>query len=560
MKTDLIKLYQDKIDNISAKEFNQDQKKLCKELLSKVEHDKLEAVYQFLAQRLKKGFVFDAAPELDSDMSAILVKNKELSFSFSNDEKPNRLIIGENYDALKNLVVLQKQNGNRSQELLYDIIYIDPPYNTEATAADGNGVANDKEDKKTSKFIYRDKFSSQGWANLMNERLKMVRQLLKEDGFIAMSIDDTEQATLKLIADEIFGVENFVTSLIWQKKNTTSGSDKSNIDSVTEFIHIYAKNKQNTTFNSMPINQELYTLEDKHVATRGKYYLSELDRACSRNSFQYISSLDYKILAPDGTWFDNYNNIKKKQSHRYTIGQNLFKWMNENDFIVVLQKTDKNGIKYWKAYRKSYCNVTVNRSKPYEIIKRAKGRNWNNLIINNTMTTARGSSLLKSILNHKDFPFPKPLELIKFIINLHPNKNAKILDFFAGSGTTGHAVIDLNREDEGKRSYTLITNNQNNIGYEVTYKRLFIINHGYSNSGEQVEWSKKNKPYCTNLNVYDICYCSNKLIDNDANIEAFINSWQKLLNDFNITNDNASERRAIVKALAALTPQKKEIE
>ncbi|WP_220190248.1 DNA methyltransferase, partial [Mesomycoplasma flocculare] len=94
----------------------------------------------------------------------------------------------------------------------FDIIYIDPPYNTEASKNDGNSIANEKEDIKASKFIYRDKFSRNGWLNLMNERLRLAKDLLKDDGIIFVSIDDAEQAYLKVLMDEIFGEENFVAN------------------------------------------------------------------------------------------------------------------------------------------------------------------------------------------------------------------------------------------------------------------------------------------------------------------------------------------------------------
>ncbi|WP_308700572.1 site-specific DNA-methyltransferase [Mycoplasma miroungigenitalium] len=107
----------------------------------------------------------------------------------------------------------------------YDVIYIDPPYNTESSLSDGNSLKNgEKDDIAASKFIYRDKFSRTGWLNMMSERLRMAKDLLKEDGVIFVSIDDTEQAYLKVLMDEIFGEENFVVNIVWEKKTAASDS------------------------------------------------------------------------------------------------------------------------------------------------------------------------------------------------------------------------------------------------------------------------------------------------------------------------------------------------
>ncbi|WP_434156035.1 DNA methyltransferase [Metamycoplasma hominis] len=131
---------------------------------------------------------------------------------------------------------------NRGGGYNYDLIYIDPPYNTESAKDDGNNLS-EKDDVAASKFIYRDKFSRTGWLNMMNERLKMARQLLKEDGVIFVSIDDNEQAYLKVLMDEIFGEENFVTNFIWQKKS--GGGLNTYIYEGHEYILTYALNKNN---------------------------------------------------------------------------------------------------------------------------------------------------------------------------------------------------------------------------------------------------------------------------------------------------------------------------
>ncbi|WP_029513863.1 site-specific DNA-methyltransferase, partial [Mycoplasmopsis primatum] len=450
----------------------------------------------------------------------------------------------------------ERERESRNSESNYDVIYIDPPYNTESAGADGNNFA-DKDDISASKFIYRDKFSRNGWLNMMNERLKLARQLLKEDGVIFVSIDDTEQAYLKILMDEIFGEENFVTNIIWRKKNTGGGSDKSNIDIETEFIVCYCKNKDKNKWNSQKIATENYIFEDKFINTRGKYYLIDLDHVSSKSSFKYIESLDYEIKAPDGTMFKNHRNILKPRSYCYTLGKELFEYYVLNGFIEIQEKMDKKGAKYWKAYRKVYEKVTIDRNKPYSIIPREKGNNYSNLINESNISTTTGKKLLITILNNKDFSFPKPIELIMYLINLNPNHNARILDFFAGSGTTGHAVMELNKDDGGNRTYTLITNNENNIGIEVCYERLFRINNGKGSKGENdFDWINKNKPYGQNLDIFNLNYYNSDVLTADnTKIKA---NFIQMLNDWNIEKAYETDEKEILLNLTALKPVEKD--
>lgn len=395
---------------------------------------------------------------------------------------------------------------------------------------------------------------------MMKERLIMARQLLKEDGVIFVSIDDNEQAYLKVLMDEIFGEENFVCNFIWRNKNTGGGSDKLRIDIESEYILCYSKNIKEISLNAKSIDSENYPYMDEYLSERGKYNLTDLDHVSSKSSFQYIESLDYLIKAPDGTMFKNYRNIIKPKSYCYTLGQKLFNFANKNGFIFY-KKVKINGNEYWKAYRKSYEKVIIDRNYPYKIVIREKGNNFNNLLgFDESISTSLGKKMLINILENKDFPFPKPIKLLRYLINLNPNKNARVLDFFAGSGTTGHAVLELNREDGGSRTYTLITNNENNIGSNITYERLYRINNGKGTKGEtDFKWLEKNDPYKQNLNVYNIEYFDTSIdkIEKDESDDVSLKLLKKLdelLNSLNIksTEINNEQKLNILNELNAL--------
>ncbi|WP_434342004.1 site-specific DNA-methyltransferase [Mesomycoplasma hyopneumoniae] len=556
----LLEIYKQKLDEISSKELNSDQKQLAYKILEKFPDKELEYVYQFVVQRIKTGFRFDSAPESDTNTVAILEKDENLSFKFNeNNQNPNTLIIGENYDGLKNLLVIERER-EREREAGYDVIYIDPPYNTQASFNEGNQVANDKENILPSKFIYRDKYSRNGWLNLLNERLNLAKKLLKEDGIIFVSIDDNQQAYLKVLMDEIFGEENFVTNIVWVKKNSPGGNTSFDykITQNTEYIITYAKNLNKCKFNYQKYDEKTlkklgYTLKDKYFDQRGYYKLTDLHHTSSTGAFQYIKSLDYPIIAPDGTSFTLYLNKNNPESARYTWGKDTFAEGQKHGFIEIV----KNSRGDWVAKRKQYQYVKFN-PKTKKIEEIDAGVPFKNII--SDFYSLNGGLELKEIFNSKNiFDFPKPIELIKYLINIHPNKNAKILDFFAGSGTTGHAVWDLNRQDGGNRIFTLVTNNQNKIAENVTYERLFRINHGFGTKKEQnFDWIKKNQPYKTNLDVFRINYFNTEIFNKENDVSLLVKKLEKMLTNFGISSKNTINLIEYLNYLLALLPQKKD--
>nr|WP_318025658.1 site-specific DNA-methyltransferase [Mycoplasmopsis mustelae] len=415
-------------------------------------------------------------------------------------------------------------------------------------------MADDKENVAANKFVYRDKYSRNGWLNLMNERLKLAKELLKDDGVIFVSIDDSEQAYLKVLMDEIFGEENFVVNLNYQKKNSGSGADTKYIRQLTEYILFYAKDIDKLKINEIKKdirNESRYKYTDEFVETRGKYQRKQLDMA----SLTWSSGLDYEIEI-DGKkyyaggskerWIDRQSGKHALKDWRWRWSKEKLQWGLENKFIEVINN---------KIFTKQYQFVDNNNN---NTIRTEKYTN----IINNVMNSV-GTEEQKSIFNVKVFDSPKPVELIIHLIKIvEKTQDTRILDFFAGSGTTGHAVLELNREDGGNRTFTLVTNNQNNIGLDVNYERLYRINHGKGTKDETFEWGKKNQPYRSNLDVFNIEHIDVSLFQNKDNIRAIINKLIKVLNDFGIKTNlqNPNEYLNLLNSLHSLKPELKKDE
>src|SRR5574344_293149 len=270
----LKKEYLAKIDAIPTVSFNKEQKAIAKKIIENTDEKDLNAVFSLITQRVKTGFVFDEAPEVNHDCVALVKENENLNINIGalsemEGKVEHKLIIGENYDALKNLCATYIDKSGKG---LIDVIYIDPPYNTEATQKDGNDY---KEEVTAAKFIYRDKFTRDGWLNMMNERLKLAKRLLSEKGVIFISIDDSEQAYLKVLCDEVFGEENFVGDIIWESKTKSQNTQTSyqKLQPKCEYVLCYGSSGIAHKFNLINVGKKEYNLQDEN----GVYREHELD-------------------------------------------------------------------------------------------------------------------------------------------------------------------------------------------------------------------------------------------------------------------------------------------
>ncbi|MFC3848419.1 site-specific DNA-methyltransferase [Helicobacter baculiformis] len=529
-----LEIYKQKLEQIPTTSFNTDQKKLALEILEKAQPHNLEAIFSLLTKRIDVGFVFDIAPEVQQDAICLLKHDKDLSFAPALCQQQHAMIFGENYDALKNLLVLYRGK--------VDCIYIDPPYNTESTKQDGNDYKS--EQNSSGKFGYRDKFMRTGWLNMLNERLKLAKDLLSQKGVIFISIDDSEQAYLKVLCDEVFGEGNFVANLVWQKK--TGSSDATHIAVITEYILVYAKNQEVLELkqNTQAHDEKRYRCRDAFESTRGRYYLDTLDRG----GLSYSDSLNYGIACPDGTIiYPNKRLEYKNDGWIWKWGKEKVKWGLENGFIDF--RKSKSG--QWKVCYKVYLNVD-NEGKPIE--RAAPFKNLLTEVMNNNATQE-----IQAIFgNIKAFATPKPTALMKKILQIATTPNSLVLDFYAGSGTTGQAVMELNREDGGNRRCILVTSTENNIAQGVMYERIYRICHGKGTKGESFAWADKNKPFKDQgWEVFEGQTHHLKIDDYETGEylkEVAIEGFKTLE-----PNCNLGDELDIYYTLSCLTPQKKEI-
>ncbi|MFA7699117.1 site-specific DNA-methyltransferase [Mycoplasmopsis synoviae] len=430
------------------------------------------------------------------------------------------------------------------------MIYLDPPYNTEWAGIEGNSIANDKEDIKANKFVYRDKFSRNGWLNMMNERLNLAKDLLNEKGILLVSIDDNEYAYLKVLLDSVFGESNFICSFIWQRRSPGGDAKYHNnfVKNLTEYVLLYGKNVNELKINykDQKVDDNRYPHSDEYVERRGKHNKNHLDIS----SLGYRPNQDYPLEINGQVFYPgSYESYLKRKSGLINPNDWCWRWSKptvmkalENGYIEVI-----NDRVWFKRYQ--FVDNNDNKISRNEMFTNLDLNTIESNLILNIHNTV-GTRTLKQVLNNRQvFLFPKPVELIMFLINLHPNKNARILDFFAGSGTTGHAVLELNRKDNGNRSYTLVTNNENNIAYNANYERLYSINFGKLTDNEPSSWVEKNIPYNSNLDVFNVKYASTSLSDS-RNIDEIVNNVQKMLLDFGI--DKKVEYKQILNRLKSL--------
>jgi len=391
----------------------------------------------------------------DKDVKFRLLKKVK---AYSVGENSQNLIIhGDNLEGLKALMPYYIGKVK--------CIYIDPPYNT----GNENWVYNDKVNSpKIKKWLEaslkghsvdaNDLCRHDKWLCMMYPRLKLLRDLLSDDGVIFVSIDDNEQAHLKLLMDEVFGEENFLSELIWKKKQG-GGNDSTNFVNEHEYVLVYSKIKSLFKINldtQHILSDSLYPFKDEN----GEYGLITLDKSSIRQS----DSLIFDIKGPDGKIYKP-RIVKGKPS--------CWRWGKDK----VRKDYDKLVFKNGKVYTKYYRPDGV---PPRTLLADSRfGR------------TETGKELITSLFKESVFTYPKPVELIQHLLRISTNPSDIILDSFAGSGTTGHAVLDLNKEDGGNRKFILIEM-EDDIAKKITAERIkrAIEKYDYKDGFEYCELDK----------------------------------------------------------------------
>ena len=353
----------------------------------------------------------------------------------------NFLLEGDNLHSLK---LLEKTHKGK-----IDVIYIDPPYNT-----------------KNKEFIYNDTkigeddgYRHSKWLSFMNERLVIAKELLSDEGVIFISIDDNEQAQLKLLCDEIFDERNFI-GCICRATGTTTGQDANKIGSSLDYCLSYAKTNK-FVLKGIPLNEkDLKRFKDKDE--KGLYSTLQLRKTGNEDRKEDRPNMFYSVKAPDGT--DVFPFGPTNYLSRWRVAESTYKeLLNENMIVWKKKKIDKIVI---DGYEKSEWIPYV---KYYATGRTKKVSNLFQDIDGNK----KASLELKNIIGTENkFDYPKPVEFIKILLQIASEKDSVILDYFAGSGTTGQAVMQIDKEDGGNRKYILCTNNENNICEKITYKRM----------------------------------------------------------------------------------------
>lgn len=353
----------------------------------------------------------------------------------------NFLLEGDNLHSLR---LLEKTHAGR-----IDYIYIDPPYNTGSSDFRYDDSIIGKEDG----------YRHSKWISFINERLLIAKRLLSEDGLIFISIDDHEVAPLTLLCNEIFGEDNHVETVIWKNKYG-AGAKTVGFISVHEYILCYSnRNISDLTSELDAEGQSAYKKKDEKFESRGGFLTQPLMTTSlgDRPNLMYPIEYNGDIIHPRKQWV----------------------WSKER----LLAAIENNEVEFNKKKDGTYSV----RAKKYLIDENGDIRRGKPLSIMNGPFTQDGTKEIREIFGSENiFKFSKPSELIRhfisFAVNGNLKKDATILDFFAGSGTTAQAVMEQNRRDGGNRKFILCTNNENNICEEVTYERIKRVIEGYGDT------------------------------------------------------------------------------
>lgn len=428
-------------------------------------NDEKSALIELLRTHKKYGLVWEDKPEnveerLREELP-VLTEVKERAIISKDPEAPNHILIeGDNLEALTALTYTHAGK--------IDVIYIDPPYNTGNKDFVYNDTFVDSEDS----------FRHSKWLSFMSKRLRIAKRLMSDKGVLFISIDDNEQAQLKLLCDEIFGADNYISSIPWHSRQSLQNDTDLSINH--EYILAVAKNRRKSNRRLKKANASIWYNEDGFVfypisVDGEKYSNPDNDprgpwKADPMDAPHIRPNLTYPITNP----ITGVQHLPPRGRH-WRISQEKFASALADNRILF----GKNGTS------RPQMKVFLNEQVEYGSI----AHSW--FEAEKYGTATHGSKELQGIFGgDKVFTSPKPTSLISNILSLVsiPDRPITVLDFFAGSGTTLHATIKQNAEDGGHRRCILVTNNENNICEDVTYERNKRVIEGYTKpNGEEVD-------------------------------------------------------------------------
>ncbi len=442
---------------------------LREQILAKIAASNLlsEEEHAYLAERLQRqyGLLWENRPEdvetrLRSELPVLQEVPERRILPRFDDTQPNLyeqspqtapnhiLIEGDNLHALSTLAF--------THEGKVDVIYIDPPYNT------GN-----KDFRYNDRFVEKeDAYRHSAWLGFMHRRLTLAHRLLKDTGVIFISIDDNEQAQLKLLCDEVFGEGNFVGNLIWKSRQIVDSRNQNNVSTDHEYVLVYGYT-ENVKLRGKAISRDKYSNPDND--SRGAWMSNSILGLATKEN---RPNLHYDLIdpatqiaypcPPNTGWRYSQETMREKIVEKR---------------IVFPKKTDGRP-----------------REKKFLAEVSSDFTGFSSVLLEDVGFTLHGTREVREIIDDtQTFAFPKPITLVQTIIEQASTKTSLILDFFAGSGTTLHAVMALNAADGGERQCILVTNNENKIAEEVCYERNRRVIAGYTKpNGEAVAGFARN--------------------------------------------------------------------
>lgn len=395
---------------------------------------------------------------------------REESVNF--DHTQNLYIEGDNLDVLK---ALRETYLGKVK-----MIYIDPPYNTGNDFVYNDDFAQSRDEFEETSGLFDEEGNqtidpmqrnteSNGrfhtdWLNMIYPRLKVARDLLSDDGVIFISIDDNEVENLKKVCDEILGKDNFITSFCWRRRKTQANLAKF-VSQVHEYILSYAKNCSSLTFNRIPYSEEYIkkSFANPDNDPKGLYQTGPLARPANSTNKEYI------LTMPNG------RQIKAK----WSCSQSTFdQYVKEKRLVI---PKDGLGMPRIKIYLSELPGMLSN--------------TWLDNIASNDDAARMIASLMG---NMAFFEYSKPIELLAFLIHLGSDKSSLVLDFFSGSATTAHAVMQLNAEDGGNRKFIMVQlpekTDEQSEAYKAGYKNICEIGkERIRRAGQKIKEGNKDK-------------------------------------------------------------------